>query len=240
MSALSSDGVTDQIVEYRQHRFRPPPGATELLVVRHGESAPARPGERFALVGGHGDPELAPEGRWQAERLAARLSSEDIHAIYVTTLRRTHETAAPLASRLGIEPQVEPDLREVFLGEWEGGLYRQKAAEGDPVFRAVMETGEWGHIPGAERTEQLRARAVTAVERIAARHPDQRVVVVSHGGVIGCLLAHATGGRPFAFTGADNASISHLVVANGLWMLRRYNDTGHLAGELSVAPEPPT
>ena len=77
---------------------------------------------------------------------------------------------------------------------------------------------------------------LAAITRIVERHPDQRVVVVSHGGVIGCLLAHATGGRPFAFVGADNASISHIVVTNGVWILRRFNDTGHLAGELSVAP----
>ena len=232
--------MPDQQTEYRQYRFQPPPGATELLVVRHGESAPARPGESFPLTGGHGDPELAPEGRWQAEQLGVRLAKEDIHAIYVTTLRRTHETAEPLATRLGLEPQVEPDLREVHLGEWEGGVYRQKAAEGHPAFRAAMTEGEWGRIPGAETTEQLRGRAVGAIERIVASHPDQRVVVVSHGGVIGCLLAHSTGGKPFAFVGADNASISHLVVADGRWILRRFNDTGHLAGELSSVPEPPT
>jgi len=232
--------VPDQQTEYRQYRFQPPPGATELLVVRHGESAPARPGESFPLTGGHGDPELAPEGRWQAEQLGVRLAKEDIHAIYVTTLRRTHETAEPLATRLGLEPQVEPDLREVHLGEWEGGVYRQKAAEGHPAFRAAMTEGEWGRIPGAETTEQLRGRAVGAIERIVASHPDQRVVVVSHGGVIGCLLAHSTGGKTFAFVGADNASISHLVVADGRWILRRFNDTGHLAGELSSVPEPPT
>jgi probable phosphoglycerate mutase len=232
--------VPDAPAEYRQFRFRPPQGATELLLVRHGESAPARPGERFALIDGHGDPELAPEGRWQAEQLGVRLANEQIHAIYVTTLRRTHETAAPLAARLGLEPIVERDLREVFLGEWEGGLYRQKAAEGDPAFRKVIAEGEWGHIPGAETTEMLRARTVAAIERIAARHPDERVVIVSHGGVIGSLLAHCTDGRPFAFAGADNGSISHLVIADGTWILRRYNDTGHLAGELSATAEPPT
>jgi len=232
--------MSEAPVEYRQYRFRPPAGATELLVVRHGESAPARPGQRFALNDGHGDPELAPEGRWQAEQLGVRLAKEDIHAIYVTTLRRTHETAAPLAGRLGLEPIVERDLREVFLGEWEGGLYRQKAAEGDPAFRKVISEGEWGHIPGAESSDALRARTVTAIERIVEGHPDQRVVVVSHGGVIGCLLAHCTGGKPFAFGGADNASISHLVVADSNWILRRYNDTGHLAGELSAVAEPPT
>lgn len=232
--------VPDETTEYRQYRFRPPPGATELLVVRHGESAPARPGQQFALADGHGDPELAPEGRWQAEQLGVRLAKEDIHAIYVTSLRRTHETARPLATRLGLEPVVERDLREVFLGEWEGGMYRQKAAEGDPLFLKAMKEGEWGHIPGAETSAELRERSVAAIERIVQQHPDERVVVVSHGGVIGCLLGHSTGARPLAFIGADNASISHIVVSDGNWILRRFNDTGHLDGELSAVPEPPT
>ena len=92
--------MVDEVKEYRQHRFEPPPGATELLIVRHGESAPARPDVKFALTEGHGDPELAPDGRWQAEQLGRRLSKERIDAVYVTPLRRTHETAAPLdASR---------------------------------------------------------------------------------------------------------------------------------------------
>jgi len=227
-------------VEYRQHRFRVPAGACEILLVRHGESAPARADEPFPLVDGHGDPPLAPEGRRQAEQLAARLAGERIDAIYVTSLRRTAETAAPLAARLGIEPVVEPDLREVFLGDWEGGRYRQRVAERDPLaLRAFLEE-EWGVIPGAETTAELRARVVPALSRIAARHTDQRVVVVAHGGVIGALLAEATGSRPWAFVGADNGSISQLVVTSERWIVRRYNDTGHLDGELSSSAEPPT
>jgi probable phosphoglycerate mutase len=114
--------------EYRQTRFRRPPGSTELLLVRHGASEPHVSGRSFALVDGHGDPALAPEGRDQALRVAHRLEREHLDALYVTSLRRTHETAAPLADRLGLTPIVEPDLREVFLGEWEGGLFRQKMA----------------------------------------------------------------------------------------------------------------
>jgi probable phosphoglycerate mutase len=232
--------VSEEPTEYRQHRFEPPPGSTEILLVRHGESAPAKVGETFDLVDGHGDPPLAAEGRWQAEQLGIRLAKEQVHAVYVTSLRRTHETAAPLVARIGLDASVERDLREVYLGEWEGGLFRVKGAEGDPIFLRVIQDGEWGHIPGAESVADLQARVVPALSRIAERHLDQRVVVVTHGGVIGCLLAHATGARPFAFTGADNASVSHLVVMGEHWILRRFNDTGHLAGELSAAPDPPT
>jgi probable phosphoglycerate mutase len=78
-----------------------------------------------------------------------------------------------------------------------------------------------------------------AVRTIAADHPDQRVVVVAHGGVIGAILAEITASRPWAFVGADNASISHVVAHGDRWFLRRFNDTGHLAGELSAVPDPP-
>src|SRR5690606_40381569 len=58
-----------------------------------------------------------PEGVEQAERLGERLGGEHFDAIYVTTLRRTVQTAEPLARRLGLEPRVEPGLREVHLGD---------------------------------------------------------------------------------------------------------------------------
>jgi probable phosphoglycerate mutase len=223
--------VPEERTVYRQLRFTSPPGSTELLLVRHGASAPADPERPFPTRDGHGDPPLAPEGQEQAERLAERLAVERIDAIYVTSLRRTHETAAPLARRLGIEPVEEPDLREVHLGDWEGGLYRKKAAEGDPLFRQVLSEERWDLIPGAESHESIRDRVLPAVDRIAARHVDQRVAVVVHGGVIGAVLAHATGSRPFAFVAADNASISALVVHEGRWHLRSYNDAVHLDEE---------
>ncbi len=229
-----------EVREYRQSRFSRPPGACELLLVRHGESAPARDDRPFPLVDGHGDPELAPAGREQALRVGERLQNEDVSAIYVTTLCRTVQTAAPLAAKLGIEPRVEPDLREVYLGEWEGGSFRRHVAEGHPAAVRMMTEGRWDAIPGGEPAEAFATRVREAITRIAAAHPDEAVVVVSHGGVIGQVLALATGGRAFAFVGADNASISHLVVTGERWIVRRYNDTAHLGLAFTVAPEPPT
>ena len=60
----------------------------------------------------------------------------------------------------------------------------------------------------------------------------------AHGGVIGQVLAEATGSRPHAFIGADNGSITHLVVIRRRWIVRSFNDTGHLRDRLLVAPEP--
>lgn len=213
---------------FRQYRFAAPPDATTVLLVRHGESAPADAARPFPLVEGHGDPPLDPVGIEQASRLADRLAGEPLDAIYVTTLRRTHETAAPLAERLGLAPLVEPDLREVHLGEWEGGLLRVRAAEGDPLFARIFAEERWDVIPGAEPLDVFHARTQQGLARVVAAHPGGRVVAVVHGGVIGQLLSHATSSRRFAFASADNASISEIVVDGGRAILRRFNDTTHL------------
>ena len=213
----------------RQHRFTPPPGSTVVLVVRHGESAPEIPGKPFPLRDGHGDPELHSHGRRQAELLADRLEHADIDAIYVTTLQRTLQTAAPLAQRLGLTPIVEPDLREVFLGDWEGGIFRSKAIDNDPVFQEIFRQERWDVIPGAEPHDEFDARVWNAFQRIVAAHTDQRVMVVAHGGVIGHLLHRVTDSRRFAFSVADNASISEVVASPERIVLRRYNDVSHLA-----------
>jgi len=216
-------------VQYRQHRYTRPPGATEIVLVRHAESAPYRPGTPFPAWQGHGDPELAPEGVEQARRLCARLGAEHIDAIYVSPLRRTSQTIAELADRLDLTPVVEPDLREVHLGEWEhDGTFRRHVAEHHPIAVQVFTDQRWDVIPGAESNASLASRARDALTRIAAAHSDQRVVVVAHAGVIAMLLAVVAESAPFAFVGVDNASISEVVVMPERWMLRRFNDTAHL------------
>lgn len=198
------------------------------MLVRHGESAPAVPGQPFPLVEGHGDPALHPEGERQAQLVADRLQHERVDAIYVTTLQRTHQTAAPLAAKLGITPIIERDLREVFLGDWEGGLIRVKAAAQDPLFAQIFEQQRWDVIPNAEPAEAFETRLLAAIHRIAAAHPDGRVIAVVHGGVIGQILASASGSRGFAFEGSDNASISEIVVDGSRIIVRRFNDNTHL------------
>lgn len=216
--------------EYHQTPDRPPEGAADLLLIRHGRTEAAVPGRSFPVVDGHGDPALHPEGEAQAIALAERLAPDAIAAIYVTSLRRTHQTAAPLAARLGLAPIVERDLREVHLGDWDGGDYRRHVAEGHPAVRRAMDRHEWGEVPGAETTAALHQRVRAALLRIAAAHADQRVAVFVHGGVIGAALSIATGARPFAFNGAANGSISRVVIRGERMTVRGFNDVAHLPG----------
>jgi 2,3-bisphosphoglycerate-dependent phosphoglycerate mutase len=213
---------------FRQKRFVPPPGATDLYLVRHGQSAPYIEGTLFTLIDGQGDPPLSAEGEAQARSVCARLAALGIDAIYVSTMRRTAQTAAPLAERLGLTPVVDARLREVHLGDWEGGVFRKNVAEGHPIALRMSAEERWDVIPGAEPAEAFAGRVRAAIERIAAAHGGQRVAAFTHGGVIGQALALAAASRPFAFTGAENTSISRIVVTPERWIVRGYNDIAHL------------
>ena len=215
-----------------QRPFARPPGATEIVFVRHGASEAAVPGAPFPLVDGRGDPPLSEIGVLQARAVADRLARERLDRLFVTTLRRTAQTAAPLADLTGLEPVVVGDLAEIHLGAFEGGEYRIRAAAGDPLVARVFAEERWDVIPGAESSEALAARVRAGIDRIVGETgPDATAAAVVHGGIIGEICRQATGSRPLAFVHVDNASISRLVVfSSGRWLLRTFNDTAHLNG----------
>jgi len=215
---------------FEQRRYVPPPDSVEVVLVRHGASEAALPGKSFPLIDGQGDPALSEVGRAQAESVAEELADERFSGAFVSNLRRTQETARPLVEKLGLEPRVLPDLREVFLGELEGGEYRVKVAEGDPLVAEIARREHWDVIPGAESSEEFEGRLRGAIEEIAGAVPAGTVAVAfAHGAVIGQLCAMATASRPFAFIHLDNGSISRLVVhEDGRWLLRSFNETRHL------------
>ncbi len=216
---------------YSQSAFALPPGATEIVFIRHGASADAVPGQSFPLLDGHGDPPLSPAGHEQAKTVAERLGNEPLAALFVTGLTRTVETAAPLAERLGTDPIEIPELREIRLGEYEGGKFRIGVHDGDPVaWRAIAEE-RWDVMPGAESADAITKRVKAGVAKIV-KHvgADVSAAAVVHGGIIGELCRLATDSRPFAFIHADNCSISRVIVlTDGRWLLRSFNDISHLA-----------
>ena len=141
--------------------------------MRHGETDWNAEGR----LQGHTDRPLNAYGRRQATELAQRLAGEGADAIYTSDLARATETAQILGARLGLTVVVDPDLREKNWGTWEG-------LTGDERVHVEFE---------GESTEEHRDRVMAAVRRIAARHPDQRVVVVTHGGSLRRIQAAVNG-----------------------------------------------
>jgi probable phosphoglycerate mutase len=195
----------------------------ELLLVRHGLPV------RRELTSGVADPELAPDGLLQAERLADYLASEEIAAVYVSPLKRARETAAPLAKRLGLTPVVEDDISEFDRNSSEYVPIEELRGTNDPRWLRMIR-GEWEE--GHDHPELFRKRVVAACERMIERHPGERVVAVCHGGVINQYLAHILGIQTqLGFFYPQYTSI-HRVVASreGLRSLSTLNETAHLRG----------
>ncbi|MGH2944626.1 MAG: histidine phosphatase family protein [Solirubrobacteraceae bacterium] len=215
---------------YPQTDYSRPAGTTEIVLVRHGASEEAVEGEPFELLEGQANPALSPAGERQAQAVAAHLANEPLAGLFVTPLRRTAQTAAPLAALTGLEPVVVPELREIHLGELDGGAFRIAVAQRDPRVAEVFARQRWDVIPGAETMEALERRTRAGVERILDGLPaGATVAAIVHGGVIGELCRQATGSRPFAFVHADNGSLTRLVVLpDGRWWVRSFNEAAHL------------
>jgi probable phosphoglycerate mutase len=205
-----------------------------LWCVRHGQTDFSR---RNTFCGSI-DPPLSQVGRAMAEALAARFSDEKWSAIYSSPMARTRQTAEPLARRAGIEPTIDPDLREIDYGAWEGREEDEvERSEGD-AFHAWAKDPGWNPPPGGESAYQIAARVTAAVGRIRARHSDGKVLIVSHKATLRVLACTLLGIDPNLF----RARIAQPVASVTVWdfkksgpLLARLGDVSHLPPELQAA-----
>jgi len=212
-----------------QQRFRLAPNVRQILLVRHG-AAQGQDTHVNPEPQAHNDPLLTADGLAQARALADYLAPEPLSALFTSALRRTAQTAAPLAEKAGLKPVALADLNEVHMGEWEHGEFEIRLRASDPTCLRVFSEERWDVIPGAETREGFEARILRGIRHAAESIAGgTSAVVVSHAGTIGTLCALVTGSRGFAFMPPDNASISRLLVReDGSLSLRSFNETPHL------------
>jgi probable phosphoglycerate mutase len=198
---------------------------TEVLLVRHGQSAAIVPGAPESS-----DPPLSDVGYGQAAALAERLHHRWIDVIYASHLARAVQTAEAIAASRGLTVVQDPDLREVELGQWSNGGYRRRAAANDPEFLRFVAAGRWDLIPGSEGDGPFRHRVMTTVRRLATAHPEQALVLVCHGGVINAVLAEILGIDRSTFTPVENTSVTVIRFdePTDRWLVVTLNDATHL------------
>ncbi len=206
------------------------PTFTTVLLVRHGATettGKVLPGRAPGL-------HLSDRGRAQAEAVAARLGELAARpsALYVSPLERARETAAPIAKALRLRAVVERGLLECDFGDWTGKRLTQLRRRVE--WRAVQHSPSTFRFPEGESFAEMQLRVWSTLERLARRHRNRTVVVVSHADPIKAAVTYAQGVPLDLFqrTVVSTASVSAIVMTDSTPVVLCVNSTGSL-GELS-------
>jgi broad specificity phosphatase PhoE len=173
-----------------------PPGATRLVLVRHGRAAVSA-----GRICGRLDPSLSPGGRAEVTRAARWLASSGFAAAYASPARRAQESARLLVAGRDLAVRSEPGLREVDFGAFEGLTWAEALALDPATCATWLRRPHEVVFPGGEGYAAVRERALGALARLRAAHAGQSILVVAHGGPIRAILAAALGLAPAAAFG---------------------------------------
>lgn len=204
---------------------------TEIILVRHGLTA----WNRETRFQGHIDIPLAPEGHEEARRAARRLgeraAAAPVAALYSSDLTRARETAAPIADALGLSTRIEPAIRERHYGRFEGMTPAELERDfAEPFARWRGRELDFELPGGGESLRAFHRRVFDALEMLAMRHSGERVVAVTHGGVLDCVHRIAAGidlVEPRRLT-IRNASLNAIVREPNGWRVLAWGEVDHL------------
>lgn len=213
---------------------------TRVFLVRHGATILTAE-DRFA---GATEVPLSEEGKEQAGRLAVRLGTEDIAAVYASPMGRTVETAQILARSHGLKVETRDGLREISHGRWEQ-MTRREVEEKFPE-----ETQEWEKDPytfapvGGESGLAVTARALPVLIDLVRAHSGQKILVVSHKATIRLMLSSLLGFDPRRYRDNLDQSPAALNIIDfkdpAHARLTLFNDTSHYAEAGLAIPSLPS
>jgi probable phosphoglycerate mutase len=212
-----------------QTLFAAIPGATEVLLIRHGQQE-ARPDGPVGLTV---DPPLSALGRSQAAHLGRAFSAMPMDAVFSSPLRRARETAASLAEHHGIEALVCEGLREI-------DVWRDIPEDHTPqqflgaealtlALSRLQEERVWSALPHSEPVEAFRARVNEAMESIIANAPGRRIAIVCHAGVINAFVSQVLRSPYDLIFRAAHTSVTTVSAGGERRLVSALNDTHHLS-----------
>lgn len=191
-----------------------------ILVIRHGQP------HDESQTGGKGDPPLSELGLRQAQAIGDHLAGEHIDHIVASPMLRAHQTALPLCKHLGIEAELDDDLKEAG---WQAGAY-MRTEENMGFFKdKITDDPEYLYKP--EGRQVFNERVTRAFTKVRDEHPGKTVAVFCHGMVtttfLSTVLGFEPGPRDF------HAHYSGLTRVRGsstldIWGLDSFNETMHL------------
>ena len=198
---------------------------TEIILIRHGETE----WNSQQRMQGHSNSDLSSVGQAQIQALGQWMKNVPFDHIYSSDSLRAKQTAEAITQFSGHELKIDLRLREKNLGVFEG-LTSEEARERHPeVFRLFKTAGSKYVIDEGESTQQLQDRALEIVDEIRIKHPEERVLLVTHGGFIRVVMKHSLGlslETPTRFL-IRNTSVFRLVWEDK-WIVSQMGGVSHL------------
>ncbi|MDZ4145200.1 MAG: histidine phosphatase family protein [Burkholderiales bacterium] len=206
---------------------------TDLLIIRHGETD----WNRELRFQGQVDVPLNATGHEQARRVAERLAGETVHHLYASDLLRTRQTAEPVRQQLVLTGANDVALRERNFGRVDGMRVDDIKGQYPDAWAQWVRFHEDFSFAGGESTRQFHARVMDAIRRLVAAHPQQTLLVVTHGGVLDMIYRSA---RALPLSGPrtcsiPNGGLNRLRFSGDVIDIIDWADTRHLAG---LPPQP--
>jgi 2,3-bisphosphoglycerate-dependent phosphoglycerate mutase len=208
---------------------------TTLILIRHGETEWNREGR----IQGHLDSALTVEGIEQARACAQRLRDEHFDQTVASDLPRVRHTAELLLEQRDVPIRFDAALRERSYGIGEGLTYAEMDAQHPEFFSRIRTTDPDYAVEGSESRRQFHARITTALRAIASQHAGQRVLVVTHGGVLGVVYRWLNGMHISSPHKVEIPNVAYNRVSmtgsgpDERWQLDVWADTTHLPTETS-------
>ncbi len=201
---------------------------TQILLVRHGQTAWNEPGER---IRGRSDVPLSEEGLAQARATARYIAARwPLTAVYSSPLSRAMETARAIAGAQGLQVQPLDGLMDLSFGEWEGLTIEEVKTRYPDLWRAWREAPHTVRFPGGESLDDVRERCMEALRGVVDRHPGETVAVVAHRVVNQVMLCAVLGlgNDHFWHVVQDTCAVNRIEWNGKFYSVALMNDTSHL------------
>ena len=203
-------------------------GMTELILIRHGETD----WNRELRFQGQIDVPLNDTGHAQAQRVATQLAGESVQHLVSSDLLRARQTAMPAAQRLGLQAVNDLALREQNFGVVDGMRGEDIQTLYPQAWRDWTAFDADFAFDGGESTRSFHSRVMTALSHLADTRRGQRLLVVTHGGVLDMVYRTALG---LSLSGPrqsviPNGAINRVRVVDERVEIVSWAETEHLAG----------
>jgi broad specificity phosphatase PhoE len=201
---------------------------TRIYLVRHGQTE----WNRELRFRGRADIPLDEQGRKQASAIAGALADKEINAIYTSPLRRSVETALPVAAAFHLQSTTLQGFIDIDYGQWEGLAYGEVKKRYPDLYREWEERPDVVTFPAGESLEEVRERSFSAFMEVVAENPGKSILIIPHRVINKVLLCAILGlsNAHFWLLRQDTGCINVIEHSDSGFVLVRMNDTCHLRG----------